>query len=89
MCFIHNTLERYPPTPHNLAVSGHSNVMQVIFTMYKIYIFLKQERPEIEIFEKKTLVEKENFGKNFHVSKGYPCKNLKEYICMLFCFGHS
>ena len=40
-----------PPPP--LAVSDHSYFMQVFFTCINIYMFLKQERPEMDDFEEK------------------------------------
>ena len=45
---------------------------------------LKQEKPEIDDFErkKKKLVLKENF---IFFNK-YPCENVSKYLCIFFCF---
>ena len=48
-------------TPHPWAVSEHSDFMQVCLLHVWIYMFLKQEKSEMDDFEKKTLVLKEKF----------------------------
>ena len=58
-------------------------------------MFLQQEKPEMDDFERKQiLVLKEKFF--FNISKeyfekcpsfkGYPCKNITTYFCIFFCF---
>ena len=52
-----------------------------------IYMFLKQEKPEMyDSEEKKSLVLKENILKNVPVFDGYPCKNVTEYFCIFYYF---
>ena len=48
------------------------------------YMFLKQKSLKWMILNKITLVLKEKYFDK--VFKGYPCKNVKKYFCVFFCF---
>ena len=44
----------FPPLHHSLAVSRRRDSMKAFFYMFKyIYMFLKQERPEMKDFERR------------------------------------
>ena len=54
-------LRPLPPSPPPKAVSGHS--ISAIFLHVQIYMFLKQEMPEMDDFEvEKNLVPKEKYS---------------------------
>ena len=49
-------------------------------------MFLKQERHEMDDFEKnkETLCLQQKYVEKFQYFNGYPCKNFAKYFCMCF-----